>query len=272
MQLGCAEGNEATNFGPAEGVAILAFGQPWYNASTGEWGVNIFDANASFIPLSKVEYLTKQYLQGFWNCTPPFGPTIDVVAGTSNYQGYTGYDHGYNFATMVSNVSQWLLDSGYTSQLFVVGGIDAEPDWNSPAATRAWADGYTSKYLSSSRRAPYYNFGSCDGCSWGNFYLNNGWTIDDVWYMSYGAPPAWPIPEMYVSGVNNWQWQWVSKWAKQNKGNRIHFLGSLTQWQAAGNCCTNTPGQGWSELYDALNSDADTAQDLRWSTDISWAN
>lgn len=32
----------------------------------------------------------------------------------------------------------------------------------------------------------------------------------------------------------------------------------------------NTAGAGWQQLYDALNSNPNTAQALRWSTDIQY--
>ena len=52
----------------------------------------------------------------------------------------------------------------------------------------------------------------------------------------------------------------------------MQFLGTLTQLAAAGGCCTNPPDQGWEQLFDALNADPLTAQQLPYSTDITWAN
>jgi len=53
--------------------------------------------------------------------------------------------------------------------------------------------------------------------------------------------------------------------------------GAFTQWQACQDrppCVgiDNTPGVGWLQLYNELNPDSRTAQDLDWSTDITWNN
>jgi hypothetical protein len=152
--------------------------------------------------------------------------------------------------------------------------------WNTADASRAWVDGYAA--VSST---PYYNYGDCEGCPIAGAVpptpgrrINNGWTQEDVWYVSYGVLPAFPLPEIYLTnGVNAAQWQQLSLYAHTNHGSPIYFLGALTQFQAcqAGGGCpgaNNRPGEGWAQLNRALNSDSRTAQSLNWSSDITWNN
>jgi len=42
--------------------------------------------------------------------------------------------------------------------------------------------------------------------------------------VSYGVPPAYPLPEIYLTnGVNAWQWQQLSVYAHANHGSPIYF-------------------------------------------------
>ena len=88
---------------------------------------------------------------------------------------------------------------------------------------------------------------------------------------------SYPIPEIYNErGVSAAQWQAISHWAVDKGHGPIIFWGALTQWQA----CTdqddscegkkNLPEQGWKQLWDVLNRDPKTAQNLPVLTDIRW--
>jgi hypothetical protein len=159
------------------------------------------------------------------------------------------------------------------------GANDIEPGWNSPTDTRAWVGGY----FSAAPVVSLYNFGSCDSCAYSacpSCTPSNGWTFEDIWYVSWGAAGAYPLPEIYLtSGANADQWYRMSVYAYVNHGSSMNFSGSFTQWQACqdvgpGACPSTgiTPSTGWTQLSSALNADARTAQPLNWSTDISWQN
>jgi len=147
------------------------------------------------------------------------------------------------------------------------GGSDMEASWNSVSATRAWTDGYNS-----ADNWRYVNYGSADGCpTSGSGSCNNGWSQGDVRYVSYGSPPAWPMPEIYrTDGVHASQWDNI-----QEVAGYMYFLGSLTQWQACfdvGGCdpsTWNSPGAGWQQLWDRVRDDQAR---LEHSTDITWGN
>lgn len=124
-------------------------------------------------------------------------------------------------------------------------------------------------------------YSGCSSCN-----PPNGWTLEDIWYVSWGAPPAYPLPEIYrTDGVNADQWYRVALYGVNTHSQLMHFRGSLTQWNACeenrrwdpnaciifGNIRTdNRPEDGYLQLYNALNADPRTAQVMPWSSDISW--
>ena len=151
-----------------------------------------------------------------------------------------------------------------------------EPSWNGATTTRSWVDGYDS-----TNTKLMYDVGSADGCpqtgdGTKNGTCNNGWKQSDVLYVSWTAPPAVPLPEIYAtSGANAKQWQKVKLYGVVSEGRTMDIVGSFTQWNAcqeAPPCdgTNNTPSAGWQQLTDQLNSDARTAETVTFSTDISW--
>lgn len=268
--LGCALGNAVRNgTRPRDAVVILAFGRPDFNGTT--WGTNL-PGSGGFRTLPQIRRVVEEYGHGYWVCSP-FDTTLRIAAGTSNFGGEVTYEHGQRWANMVDNANAWLRDRGYSSQATAVGANDIELGWNGPTVSRRWVNGYAS-----AASYPYYNFGDAAGCPPAGS-CSGGWTQADLWFVSWGAWPAWPLPQIYrEDGIQARQWYRESLWAYQNRSGRMHFVGSLTQWNACEDvndpCSTikNTPAQGWTQLHDALNSDSRTAQGLRWSTDISWRN
>ena len=168
--------------------------------------------------------------------------------------------------------------------------MDVEFGWSSASAALAWASGFHSINSGPPNYTPYpyYNYGSCNGCPYtipnGDScsdlicYPENSWTVDDIWRIAY-AGSAWPLPEIYeIHGVNAYQWQYISLYGA-NHYSKMIFKGAMTQYDACqtnDNCfeIDNSPDQGWEWLYQAINSDSQTSQDVQlnpiWSTDISW--
>jgi hypothetical protein len=267
--LGCSRATARQN-----GVVILDFGQPWYQNST--YGV-IHPASSTFATLAQVEEAVKQFMRGYWNCSAP-DAFVHVAVGTNNYGSYTGFSHGQAWTQMVNSISTWITSPpSYASKISVAGATDIEPAWNSVTRSRGWVDGFDSGNM-----RLYYNYGTCDGCPHATCptcvpgSATYPWTVEDIWYVSWGAQPAQAIPEIYLTnGRNADQWQRVSLHGYINhQGNRIRFSGTLTQWLACQNqSCpgtNNTPQQGYLQLYQALYKDTRTAWPIQWSTDISW--
>jgi len=291
--MGCAAGRTGER-----GTTVLAFGQP-VQVGFG-YGTFIYDF-VSEVSTQQIAEAVKGYARGYYACSSP-DARLNLAVGTSNYHGETNANHGKAWAGMINDLHVWLqqpvamsvgrsalrisngLKTGVAqtetvgSRIAIYGANDIEPSWNSVANTRAWVDGYGSKAV-----RPFLNFGSCDGCpTVGNptAQPNNGWTLEDVWYVSYGASQARPFPEIYAqSGVNARQWQYVSLYAYTKHGARMDFAGLLTQYQACQDrdpigCAANgldlTPKQGWTLFQEILNRDPRTTQSLPMPSDITW--
>jgi hypothetical protein len=252
---GCQQTNES-------GVIVLAFGQPWFDGTN--YGTTIFGSN-TFRSVSTIETAVKEWLNGYWVCGG--SGVVSLAIGTSNYRGSTTYGHGQAWAQMVNRIENWIVSPpSWGSRESVHGADDIELDWNSVSNSRAWIQGY------SDVGGTYYDTGDAAGCPpFGG--CDNGWTLEDVWYKSWGALPAYPVPEIYnTDGSTAQEWYQVSLYGYTHHGGAVPILATLTQWAAAGNCCTNQPAQGWQQMYDALNSDSRTANYIQYSTDITWAN
>jgi len=226
-------------------------------------------------------------------------------SGNQNLLRQTAYAFGQRFADTTYNLNEWIRASGYASRLWVMGALDIEwagPEcyptvrncqkryytWNTPFVTRGWVEGFNAN---SRGRELYLNYGACVGCrtvpdlTWvftsskdDNGVVMN-WTQSDVYYVSWGAAPALPLPEIYRNdGYLARQWQAVSLFGALYRGGKMTFPGAMTQYQSCqqrrtDECETldNTPEEGWSQLYYWLNQDPRTAQPvLRWVTDIRW--
>lgn len=279
--MGCALGTHDKNTpGTQDNVVILDYGQPWVQNST--YGTLMWKTGGGtqFVTTTQIANAAEQFGKGYWVCTGSADTTsqLYLAIGTSNYGGYVNSGHGTAWAQMVNLVNSWFSTYGYTSQVKARGAIDIELEWNSPSVTRTWVDGYTSAW-----QYPFYNFGDASGCpspTYPNWDCGTsqypGWTSEDVWYVSWGASPAYPLPEIYrTDGLNAGQWYYLSLYSYTNHGGRMTLMGAVTQYQACqqrGGCTgtNNTPSQGWSQLWDALNADTRTAQSLRWSTDMKW--
>jgi hypothetical protein len=283
--LGCARGQQDTNqAGTQYSIVVLAFGQPWDELVAGQvtYGSILFDGALSFASVTDIAAAAQQFGRGYFECTTSDQSSSLILAiGTSNFGSKVTTAHAGAWAQMVNNVQTWLSSNGYAPQVSAAGASDMELGWNTPAVTRAWVDSYD---LGSNRLL--YNFGDAEGCpQTGNGSTNQtcnvngvtGWTQDAIWYISWGAFIARPLPQIYAtSGANAKQWYQISLYASVSKGNSMRFAGTLTQRQAcdqnpgASECvnANNTPEQGWKLLLDALNADSRTAQDLPWATDI----
>jgi hypothetical protein len=255
------------------GITVLSFGRPMYDAMSKSYGVNLYHAN--FTPIARIQFAVEAYLDGYWNCMPPASSeTLQLGVGTTNYSyegpakaGWVTREHGIAWARMIVALENDVRAKGYAAHLTVLGADDMEPSWSPAQATRAWVDGYASV-----TRIPLVNFGSADGCPpYGT--CNNGWTPEDVWYVSEGSGVSETFPEIYTaSGSQAKEWYNLSLYGAIHHNRPIHFLGAWTQYQAADLCCTLDPQEAFAQLSSALDADPRTAQTLQYASDITWAN
>lgn len=270
--------NDLALAGTQNSIAILDFGQP--SESGGVKGTWSFNATyGRFLSTSLILEGLKQYALGYYYGTgSDVASTMKVVAGTNNYGSKNTYAHGQAWAQMVKDFGTWLAANSAGSQVAARAGNDIEPDWSTATVAKSWVDGYTNTWAS-----PYqlYNYGAASGCPTsgttstpGN--CNAGWTQADMRYVSWGAAPAWPFPEIYsTAGGNAKQWQQISLYSYLANGSRMTILAPLSQRQAClqrGGCTgiDNTADQAWSQMWTALNNDTRTAQDMTYSSDIKW--
>ena len=258
--------------GTQSSVAVLYFGQPEIQGST--YGATGY---GRFLSTSVLINAVTQFASGYyWGAGSDTTSQMRIVIGTSNHGSYVTYAHGQAWIQLVKDATTAI--SSYSSQVSVRGGSDIEVGYSSPSTAYSWVDGYSSGFLS-----PYYlyNFGDAGGCPQsgttsnpGN--CNNSWTQENVEYVSWGASPMYPLPEIYsTAGGNAKQWQQITLYSYLAHSRDMFVMAPLSQSGA----CTqrtcipgteNTPQNAWNQLLTELNSDSRTAESLWWSTDIKW--
>lgn len=80
-----------------------------------------------------------------------------------------------------------------------------------------------------------------------NPVFNNGWTADDIWYISWGNSASYCIPEVYSTG-NADEWTYQKKWAF-NHSKQQYYDGVLSTngWGPPEGLITN------QQTYDAFS-------------------
>jgi hypothetical protein len=245
-----------------QGVMILSFGKQVEGGSSG-FGVAL--------SASDIVATTSLVASGLAECAS--GPW-EVAIGTSNSGGATpfnGYDGGVAWAQIVEQ-ARAVSDP----RVLISGANDLEPSWGPVAQARAWVSGFVA---ASPRRL--WNFGSADGCpqSVGTLRCNNGWTIDDVlWVSATASPNLVVVPQVHTrSGSQARQWAVIAARGLE-LGSPLRIAGVGAQpsacSQVRGGCPTtgNDVWTAWSQLRQALDAIPATAgmaigqpRDIRWS-------
>lgn len=257
-------------------TVILDFGAPvlqsgLQGAST--WGV--------FLNTSEIQTAVWYFISGYYYGAGGVNDTkiFRVAVGTSNSGGNVTFAHGQAWAQMVNTLNAWVRGNTSTNgKFFIYGASDIEPSFSTPTVAYNWVNGYTNAWVSPSF---LLNYGSADGCPQTNTTTtpgacDNSWTQENIQYVSWGATPSYPFPEIYsTAGGNAKQWQQLSLYSYLAHGSRMNIIGPLSQSQACiqrGGCSgtNNTPDQAWIQLWTYLNGDARTVQNLSFSTDIAW--
>jgi len=287
--LGCEWGTKDRNTpGTQYRLMILAYGRPMYK--DGQYGASAF---TGFVSTSQIAAAVQALGKGYWYCTgDDTSSQLIIAVGTSNYSksndgsdlpyASVTYGHGQAWARMVNSINDWFEAKGYIRQVRAVGASDMELGWNSPTVTKNWVNGYVSE-----ARYELYNFGDAAGCPDtepnsdrvicrpNNLYQ---WYQADVYYISWAALLAFPAPQIYrTDGKQARQWWSISLYGyKYGEYGPMEFVASLTQYQACQQSqrgcpgTDNTPEQGWTQLWNALNRDYRTISDVPYSTDIRW--
>ena len=251
-----------------QGIVVLSFGMQVDGGASG------FEKTRK-LTYDDIAATTSAWASGLAECG--IGPW-EVSIGTSNSGGktkYNGFSGGQQWAQVVER-TRAIADP----RVAVTGAVDIEPGWGPVKQARLWVDGYVA---TSSVRL--WNFGSADGCPQtvsSRLSCNNGWTIDDVLYVSsHAGPNVVAMPQIHTqSGSQSRQWAVMSaRAASQAKPLRI---GAITVQTAAcsqvrGGCRTTgiSAWDGWAQLRrimdetpGAQGTPIGAPMDIRWG----WAN
>ncbi len=283
--LGCEHGQRDLHEpGAQDSVVVLDFSYPVYNPDIG-YGAALFEDAYSYtdpVSTASIEAGVKGFAEGYYHCSgEDIYSNLVIGVGTNNKSiSITSNEiaaaHGAAWSTMVSNINQWALAEGILHQVQAYGANDMEVDWNIPEWNRAWISGFEQN-----GENLLLHFGDAAGCPYEDnphWVCNNGWELEDLWYVSWGAPSALPLPLIYRDdGIQAKQWAFVSQYSVAEHGYRMDFTGVFTQYyfceQFNWPSCEwldNTPEEAYLQLTTELNKYPSTAQGLRWKTDIRW--
>ncbi|MFD0824259.1 hypothetical protein ACT8ZR_01100 [Neobacillus sp. M.A.Huq-85] len=281
-------------------IIILDFGKPTVQTQRVKknkfrtYGASLFNST-TFTSTNEIASGVEQFIDSFiatFQSTISYSITIAV--GTTNYGSQVTKEHGQAWGNMINSINTYVLNKALTDTRYlsiqVVGANDMETGWNSPNVTRAWVDGYRS-----TTDNQLCNFGDAGGMPQASkgrtTYIsgtgNNGWTLNDIWYVSDGGINpvtntqfSFVLPEIYTTaGTQAAQWFNLDLYSHQTYQKPLSIYGVLTEF-AADNTTNPPSGQnsGWNQLAGYLQSSPVTAVDLedgtpfmQWATDISWA-
>ncbi|HEX9045151.1 MAG TPA: hypothetical protein VF802_09005 [Candidatus Limnocylindrales bacterium] len=290
---------------PLSSFVILDFGTPYLNGST--WGTYLLGGTGQFVSTTFITNVTEDFGAGFHNCLTNGSASLRLAPGENDAAAPDGkhYFTGSNgtvWGGLVVSVNNWLASYGAVN-VTAAAAVDVEPSWYTPATPLLWG----SYFSAASGGYAYYNFGSADGCPYGNgqytnLGCNNSWNQYDLWDMSWGIAAAWPAPEDYnntyytdAAGTGNVdpqsrQWENISRYGYHYQStNPLYVQTVTTQWEACHqvnlpddgtnpNSCystgvNNTQAQGDGDMFNAMNNDwapLETGQSIQWATDMEW--
>lgn len=276
------------------GVVILDFGSPFYYA--GDYGTLLFDyTNVIYTP--QIKSAVMAFSHGVWNgLDSDYESFLTIIVGTNSSGSYVTPEHGQAWGTMINELNTWLVSQGYNSQIAIVGGSDMETNFRAPSEASEWVDGYsvTGSY-------PVYNYGNASGCPLDYPPTEpehqsgivarqcdvQGWTQEDVFYVSWGSIRAFPFPEIYnIQGANAQQWYRIALYKNLVYGSTMEFRGSLAQYTACEQERDPITGQlppdciGTNNTVDAAHAQLSTwlssdpydrvREPLQWKSDMMW--
>ncbi len=131
---------------------------------------------------------------------------------------------GAAWAASVDRLAAWVAAAGMQWQVNVVAADDIEgdgyPPWSCATTTRAFVDGYASGSQTHTR---LYDFGD-------PFTSSNCFTLQDLYYVAWGAPLDYSLPEVY-SGcfLGHWTDGSACSPGLEATYGKIAYSGAMTQ-------------------------------------------
>ena len=256
-------------------LVVMDFGEPDLNSS-GVYGAYLFNG-IGFVDRPTMAEMATFYAAGYYTGVGSASASIELAVGESNdgsQVASNGYQQGRAWSNFVNTVAS--DTASYASHVGVEAAYDAELDYNGPTATFNQLLGFGS--INSNM---YVDIGDAAGCpssgASGTASCDNGWTVDDVYTKAWDIAYAYPMPEIYTTtGSMAAEWANVTEYgATAGARGAMFFLGSLSQSAACGQVggCSgtdNTPNQSWTQLYNAINANTNTAMTPAISDNIEF--
>lgn len=243
------------------GITVLDFGAPCFNPNTLAYGTQLFNArnctaDSDLVPLAQA------WIRGYQSTHAATAPMI-VALGTSN--SLTGADPP-SFALspaqmsasgaawyggLIRPVMNWASGLGALT-IWAANDIEqsSSGDWYDAGTTRAWFDAYQSATGLSGRQ-------SCAAgtaallANYGDYVPSApSWTANDVYYVSWGAPVACALPEIYYSS-NASEWSQLNQWANSHSLPPIQFTGVMSEDGSSAQGQPLSAADSWNALMSA---------------------
>lgn len=197
---------------------------------------------------AQVESLAESFAFGYEVCTASDTTTENFLAiGTNNSRAAAQTTaNGRVWGNVVNAIKTYV--SSNDPQVVILGGSDLESwGYQSEPAAMNWIAGYDNTATQG-----YYDFGSADGCSQtsdanGTCSVpgSTDWNQFDYWYASWGAPLAFPVPEIpYVAEAE--QWGEIDDYGTAHQSNTMTFIGPMSENARISGALT--ANQAWNDL------------------------
>lgn len=281
------------NNSSSDKLTILDFGKQVNVAGGGAYygyGTLLFDAYSTPVQDDTIVWLAQQYVIGYYASSSSC-PQLTIAMGTNNYRICESSPYTCDTATAgrtwgdaVSVLQGWLQSNNYSSSVNHINANAASDmqtfggGWSCAGTTRTWVDNFNSNNPYGARLIDYGDAYTSAGC----------WSIQDAYYVSWGATYNWPLPEIYDTGgyqictwVDGYYGSCTQGYAVESSNNRVTFLGEMTECQNAdpipyGPCSVSGhnemgPGQAWQGLWDEQSSHPAWIQaSMPYSTNIKY--
>lgn len=260
------------------GLIILDWGAPRYIGG-GEYGAGYWipQGGSGVASDSEIRDAVEAFIQGVWDCRQPT-TNFAIGIGVSNNgscwycpnpddpnETQSGWYHaGAGWGQMVNQVQQFVTSKGMGGQIVADAADDMEVEWATFAETKAFVDGYNAV-----TKQLLFDFGDDSGGT-----NPSPWTVDQVWYVAYGAADDLPLPEIYGYDYGSigqaTGWEQVSQWACANKKGPMRIIGTMDE---APESPSLPIGDSWKLMYHDIASATCTspmASSLILSTNINF--
>jgi hypothetical protein len=221
------------------GMSIIDFGAPCFEPATLAWGIQLLNSQGC-TPDSVVVILAQAWLRGYEaNPHRSAGQSFVLVLGTSNSLTAAVPGNALTHGEMASHGRAWFASvvspiaafaQGLASPVTIWAGNDIEQssdgDWYDGPTTSAWVDAYAAASRVSKPCVPTRSGLMVD---YGDYVPNEpGWSLAEVYHVSWGSPPACPVPEIYLA-ANVPEWQSLNRYALNAGLPELQFTGVLSQ-------------------------------------------